>query len=109
MHIRRPHDEGFTLVELMVVLVILGILVSIAMLSYFASTARARAVTCEHNQRTLNEAVHVHEVEVGSAPTTIDDLEGYVVDFDQAIACPEGDGTLLQYDATTKAVTCPNH
>ena len=109
MHTAKPQDEGFTLVELLVVGIILAILVGIAMLSYFASTARARTITCEHNQRLLNEAVYIHEVQKGAAPTTIDDLADYVVRFDQAILCPEGDGTLLQYEPATKEVTCANH
>jgi prepilin-type N-terminal cleavage/methylation domain-containing protein len=109
MSMKRPHDEGFTLVEVLLVMVILGILVAIALLTYFSATARARTITCEHNQRLFNEAVYVHEAEKGFAPAVMDDLEDYVTDYDAAIQCPEGDGTLLQYDAATKKVTCANH
>jgi len=109
MGTKTPHDEGFTLVELLVVTVILAILIAIALLSYFSSTARARTITCEHNQRLLNEAVYIHQTQNGDLPTTIDDLEEYVVNFDEVITCAEGDGTMLEYSTTTEMVTCANH
>ena len=109
MPTKRPNDEGFSLIELLVVGVILAILVSIALLSYFASTARARTITCEHNQRLFNEAVFVYQAEHGDTPAVIGDLEGYVESFDEAIQCPNGDGTTLEYDAANERVDCPNH
>lgn len=109
MRTRKPQDEGFTLVELLVVGIILAILVGIAMMSYYAATARARTIACEHNQRLFNEAVYVHETQTGTLPTTIDDLDDLVVNFDEAIVCPESDGTLLQYDSAIREVTCANH
>ena len=53
----RKSDEGFTLVELMVVVLIIGILVAIAIPVFNAASRSARQRTCQSNQRTIDGAV----------------------------------------------------
>lgn len=45
------NKKGFSLVELMIVVVIMGILVAVAIPLYGAVTDRSRANTCKNNQR----------------------------------------------------------
>jgi len=109
VHGNRSRDGGFSLLELMAVVLILGILVSVAILSHTTSTARARTITCESNQHTFDTAVSVYRNEHGIEPITIDDLRPYVHNYDQAVQCPLHDGTTLEYQPLLARVTCDNH
>jgi len=68
-------EEGFTLVELMVVVLIIGILVAIAIPVFNAAQDSARKSACQNNMRVLDGAVQQW---VAAAPTndasTLDDL-----------------------------------
>ena len=54
---RFRKEEGFTLVELMVVVLIIGILVAIAIPVFNAASGQARQRTCHSNMRTIEGAV----------------------------------------------------
>lgn len=54
--IKKPGKKGFTLVELMVVLLIIGILVAIALALFSAITAAANRRACQANLRTIDSA-----------------------------------------------------
>lgn len=69
---RLQNQKGFTLMELMVVMVIIGILIGIAVPSYNKVTATAEKRACEANKRTIKGAVQAYILENnGSIPSGI--------------------------------------
>jgi type IV pilus assembly protein PilA len=61
-------DEGFTLVELMVVVLIIGILVAIAVPVFLNASANAAAKSCQANQRTINGAIQTYNATNTNTP-----------------------------------------
>lgn len=67
----HKNQKGFTLVELMVVVVIIGVLVAIAIPIYNQVTRRAEIGACHANQRTIDGAALMFEVDTGGRPVTV--------------------------------------
>jgi type IV pilus assembly protein PilA len=61
-------DGGFTLVELMVVVLIIGILVAIAVPVFLNASANAQAKSCQANQRLINGAIQVAAANLDLVP-----------------------------------------
>jgi type IV pilus assembly protein PilA len=66
--LRHRTDEGFTLVELMVVVLIIGILIAIAIPVFNAAKANAQKKSCYANQRTLEGAAQTYQANAGALP-----------------------------------------
>ncbi len=72
----QRHDDGFTLVELMVVVLIIGILVAIAIPVFNAVTDSARLRTCQANQRAIEGAAQQYSAANNGLWTTTHRLNG---------------------------------
>lgn len=59
------NKKGFTLVELMIVVVIMGILVAVAIPIYGAVTENAEARTCASNRETIQNTVSTYQMTGG--------------------------------------------
>ena len=73
-------QEGFTLVELTIVVVILGILAGIGVQQYVNVQTRAKGAAHNANLRIISSAANMYVMLEGKAPEDIDDLanEGYL-------------------------------
>ncbi len=67
-------EKGFTLIELMVVVLIIGILVAVAIPVFGNIADHARDTTCIANLRTIAGALEQYKVDYGTAATTLDQL-----------------------------------
>lgn len=69
MKTRRRTQSGFTLIELMVVTVILGVLAAIALPAYSSMIRRARYAEVKHQMGTMAEEINLYRVEFGRYPS----------------------------------------
>jgi len=72
---RKGNFKGFTLVELVVVLVILGVLVALAVPRFTASATKAKETTFCSNVRTIKSQLELYKMTTGSYPTTASFVE----------------------------------
>ena len=99
----HKNQKGFTLVELMVVVVIIGILVAIAIPVYNSVQGNAQQNACDATVRTLNGASTMFNAEKGDFPRSVDDLvPGYIL---EKPSCP----TTGEYSVTNGVFSCNVH
>jgi general secretion pathway protein G len=61
--------KGFTLVELMAVIVIIGLLAAIAAKNFMGQTEKARVTTTKATLKNLHQAVNMFKMDTGRYPT----------------------------------------
>ena len=76
----RPAEQGFTLIELMIVMTIIGLLAAIAIPSYVNNIRRAKEAVLREDLHTMRTAIDSYTVDKQKAPQSLDDLvqSGYL-------------------------------
>lgn len=108
-------QSGFTIVEMMITILILGILVTIVVLTMSFSRSRAQEAACKANLRTIFDAVSVYQsVHDGKFPPDLDALvTDSLIKSSFTWMCPSGDlGTTsgdyrTYYDPANGHTSCP--
>lgn len=76
----RKQDAGFTLVELMIVMAIIGILAVIAVPSYVTAVKHSKEAVLKEDLFILRGAIDSYTMDKQKAPQSLDDLiqDGYI-------------------------------
>jgi len=101
-------DDGFTLAEMMVVILIIGILVGIAVVSFAFSVSTSKRTACSANLRIIRDQVSIYNSEFNSFPPTLQDLVPDYIDKEDRFFCPDS-GEAYIYDEETGEISCPFH
>jgi prepilin-type N-terminal cleavage/methylation domain-containing protein len=110
----KKRKKGFTLVELLIVVVILGILAAIAMPRFMTTRDEAQFRSCQSNLAAINSALDEHCFIVNIPATDVDDAVLATVLANTA-RFPDGpptclkDGSAYSIDADNKRASCTNH
>ena len=84
----RRRQAGFTLVELLVVIAVLGVLTTIAMTIYNNVQARSRVAKAEADTRTLSDTIGTFSAHMGQMPSALTDLTSPQTNVNGQVAGP---------------------
>ena len=96
MKINVSRKSGFTLVEIMIVVAIIGLLAAIAIPNFVRARTTSQMYACINNLRQIDGAIQQWALETKAAPTapvTVANVTGYLK---SAVTCPSaGSGATL--------------
>jgi general secretion pathway protein G len=79
--LRRDRTQsGFTLIELMIVMAIIGILITLAIPSFVGAVRHAREAALKEDLQTMRTAIDTYTMDKQKGPQSLDDLiqDGYL-------------------------------
>jgi prepilin-type N-terminal cleavage/methylation domain-containing protein len=101
---RTSRSSGFTLVEIMIVVAIIGLLAAIAIPNFAHARMESERTTCLNNLRQIDGAVQAWAAELGKAPNAIPAFTDISAYLKSVVTCPSG-GTAFSDSYTLWQVT----
>ena len=76
----RSREQGFTLLELMIVMIVIALLAAIAIPAYVTNIKAAREAVLKEDLHVMRQAIDSYTVDKQKAPQSLDDLvqSGYI-------------------------------
>lgn len=107
------NEAGFTLVEIMIVVLIIGVIAALAIPNLLSAQQTAWAKTCEGNRATILASAELYRIQKGQGPTSLNDLLNKVDDYPPVLSktptCPaKGNYTVNTVDQVIN-VYCSEH
>lgn len=80
MRCKGNNEAGFTLMELMIVMMIIGVLTTLAIPSFVGAVRSAKEAVLKEDLRVMRSAIDSYTMDKQKAPQSLDDLvqEGYL-------------------------------
>ena len=80
MRCKGKNEAGFTLMELMIVMMIIGVLTTLAIPSFVSAVRSAKEAVLKEDLRVMRSAIDSYTMDKQKAPQSLDDLvqEGYL-------------------------------
>jgi general secretion pathway protein G len=75
---RKKDKKGFTMVELMAVIIILGFLAAMVVTNFMGQTDKARVITTKANLKKLHSSVIQFKMDTGQYPTEEEGLDSLI-------------------------------
>lgn len=101
---RRSGRQGFSLLELLAVVTILGIIALVVLPRIGISTATARENACFQNKSEINRAVEQYLFDTGALPASIADLDTPTYFPDGIPNCPVSGNAYVLHPTTKRVV-----